>query len=67
MTIGMKLKLFHDGESRTVTSEAAAKRWARTRLGVNRLHETPTSDGWQYWDASSNDEDGPVVTVKVLS
>jgi hypothetical protein len=62
----MKLKLFHDGKSATVTSEAAAKRLAREWLGVKRLTETPTHDGWQYWDAGDPDEGGLHVTVKVL-
>jgi hypothetical protein len=61
----MKLKLFHDGKSITVTSEAAAKRQARTWLGAKRLRETPTTDGWQYWTAGGSDSDD-AVTVKVI-
>jgi hypothetical protein len=60
----MKLKLFHEGESVTVSSEVAAKRVARKWLGAKRLHETPTSNGWQYWDADLDEDD--TVTVVVL-
>jgi hypothetical protein len=66
-TMANKLKLFFEGKSITVTSERAAKAWARKELHAERLHETPTVDGWQYWDARNKDEDDPnVVTVKVV-
>jgi hypothetical protein len=52
----MKLKLFYDGQSVTVTSEAAAKTWARKQLGAKRLKEAPTSNGWQYFNATDKDD-----------
>ena len=63
----MKLKLFYDGRSVTVTSERAAKAWAREQLGAKRLKETPTENGWQYWDVRDDDEMSENdVTVVVL-
>lgn len=49
-----------------VRSERAAKAWAREVLGVNRLHETPTVNGWQYWasiDPEGNDDPVNVVVI----
>jgi hypothetical protein len=63
----MKLKLFYEGNSVVVSSERAAKAWARERLGAKRLKETPTGNGWQYWNASdSDDSSDDAVTVVVL-
>jgi hypothetical protein len=60
----MKLKLFYEGESITVTSEAAAKRWARKKLGAKRVYETPTATGWQYWTTKDeNKEETPVTAI----
>lgn len=63
----MKLKLFYDGETVTVTSERAAKAWARQALGAKKLKETPSQNGWQYWDSTDDDEMSEnAVTVVVL-
>jgi hypothetical protein len=62
----MKLKLFFDGESVTVTSERAAKTWAKKMLGVKQVYETPTENGWQYWGDSNEESEDEVVTVLVL-
>jgi len=64
--MAIRLKLFYEGQSTTVTSETAAKKLARKWLGARRLHETPTHDGWQYWDADHPDDEENAVTVKVL-
>jgi hypothetical protein len=62
----MKLKLFFEGRSVVVTSERAAKTWARNQLGVKRVYETPTERGWQYWPSAELNEDYSAVTVVVL-
>ena len=62
----MKLKLFHDGNSKTVDTEAAAKTWAREALGARRLCLTATERGWRYWDADAEDDNTDIVNVVVL-
>lgn len=62
----MKLKLFFEGDSVIVTSERAAKAWARKQLGVKRVYETPTERGWQYWSSLTEEDTGDAVTVLVL-
>ena len=61
----MILKCFYDGKSVTVQSERAAKSWARGRLGVRRIFETPTENGWQYWSEQNPESDETPVTVIV--
>lgn len=64
----MKLRLFHDGEAVTVASERAAKSWAKKALGAKKLKETPTQNGWQYWDSTDDDDMSEnAVTVVVLT
>ena len=61
----MKLRLRYGAESIVVTTERAARAWAREKLGVDRVYETPTNSGWQLWPESGDDND-PHVTVTVL-
>ena len=61
-----KMKLFFEGDSVTVTSERAAKAWARKKLGSKRVYETPTNDGWQYWDNKDPDKNDRPVSVKII-
>jgi hypothetical protein len=51
-----------------VKTEREARKLAKELLGVSRLHETPTVDGWQYWPSKNSDDtdDDVAVTVKVL-
>jgi hypothetical protein len=64
--IGMELRVSYRSKSVIVRSEAAAKRWARKTLGVSRVYETATGNGWQYWvNRDPEDNDDP-VTVRVL-
>lgn len=63
----MKLKLFYEGDSVIVTSERAAKAWARGHLAGKRVFETPTERGWQYWSSKDPEDDEVPVTVLVLA
>jgi hypothetical protein len=62
----VKLKLFFEGKCIVVTSEGAAKTWARKQLGAKRVYETPTDRGWQYWASADPSDDSSAVTVQVL-
>ena len=62
----MRLKLSYRGCTVIVTSELAARRWARARLGAARLTETPTETGWQYWPARDPSGSAEPVTAVVL-
>lgn len=51
----------------TVDTERAARKLAKELLGVSRLIETPTTDGWQYWRPADSEDSEDVVTVEVRS
>lgn len=56
-----------DGQSRSVTSERAARALAREWLGCRRVTETPETDGWAYWPVGAAEDTHRVVRVLVAT
>lgn len=52
--------LYHDTKTAVVTSDRAAREWARKELGVSRVYKITTHDGWQLW---AKDDDDPITVV----
>ena len=49
----------------STTSERAAKSAARQALGADRIGEYQTEDGWCYYQAGDDDDNSPVVRVRI--